>query len=939
MKTKLLILLLIIIITSPFLIYKFNKDLSKKYLTYYFNSKFSKLSDDIKISFSDFSLKSNDKFNELIVNNISVISKNSKIAEIDELRFHFNWGFLYTKVKPIKAIINYAVINIPNVESKEESYENKIEDLFAATELLNTEIILENIQFNDYLIKNGFIRLNKKNKKDILNIKINETHNSEIEIEVAQPKFDKVTVNFKSFNPRKSVFYELIKNYIKFNTTNIDTTLDGYFIIDINKQNMQGVIDNISGNINIKENFSLNFEKGSFTVEATKDSFAIYNSNINIDDFFFSGEIHYRDGLYVNGRVENISYSEILKYWNLQKETKARNWYQDNIKSGIVKSAEIIIDEANDSVVIKDLYFEDLNSYISEDNITLDISDAYGYLELVDKKLNIDLKSANLYKTKVSNLNMEVEEENKNVKISINGNVTDNIQNLLLISQNLIEDQIKVINKAINLNNLTDGLGIISFKVDIYPENKSVSKQIYANFQNLSLSNLYDSFDLQDSDLHLKIDDKTIKLDGIVITNGKVINLDIQNDYSDLTYVKIDGDFNIKNFKQAKFIPDLKFITGNFLGNFKIIINKNEDLIIEGYGNLNDITDDITKVLGWKNDKKSKFTFNINKKGSTFDIKNLQISGDGLDIHANGKITQKDSEVIFDKINIQDSRMTLHYKSNKETQNVYIKSNFLDLSKFSQINSLFSNKKEKSKYSIDAQLFKIKLKDNISLLDTKIQWDNTQGKLNGIFNDNSILSISYDESIGIDLDTTNAGTLLRSLGINNSVVDGRASVHLDTKDTRYNSGTVRMENFSIKNAPTLARILSLASLRGIIDVLNGGGIYFYRFLSSFQYGDGVIEFNESWLEGNALGISAGGIISIPENSAIIHGNVVPLYKLNKIIWKLPLIGKIVTGGGKSRSVIATEYTMNKTSEKTSVYVNPLTAFTPNILKKFLEIFN
>ena len=74
-----------------------------------------------------------------------------------------------------------------------------------------------------------------------------------------------------------------------------------------------------------------------------------------------------------------------------------------------------------------------------------------------------------------------------------------------------------------------------------------------------------------------------------------------------------------------------------------------------------------------------------------------------------------------------------------------------------------------------------------------------------------------------------AGAVARTFGIYENAEGGdllmRAVVHDDQPGAPV-SGTVRIEDYRVVNAPTLARLLSIATLTGIVGELRGKGIRF-----------------------------------------------------------------------------------------------------------------
>lgn len=127
-----------------------------------------------------------------------------------------------------------------------------------------------------------------------------------------------------------------------------------------------------------------------------------------------------------------------------------------------------------------------------------------------------------------------------------------------------------------------------------------------------------------------------------------------------------------------------------------------------------------------------------------------------------------------------------------------------------------------------------------------------------------------------------------------------------------------ISNFYIKDAPLLTTLLSMSSLPGIVNAIKNEGVHFYKCNAPFSYKDGTVEIEESWLEGAELGISTSGTLDIKGYKFQVEGQVIPAYSINKSLLKIPIIGKLLTGG-KSRGIISIDYKANG-DDKTTTYL-------------------
>ncbi|MEE9347795.1 MAG: AsmA-like C-terminal domain-containing protein, partial [Robiginitomaculum sp.] len=149
------------------------------------------------------------------------------------------------------------------------------------------------------------------------------------------------------------------------------------------------------------------------------------------------------------------------------------------------------------------------------------------------------------------------------------------------------------------------------------------------------------------------------------------------------------------------------------------------------------------------------------------------------------------------------------------------------------------------------------------------------------------------------------------------------------------SGTANMKKFKVVDAPVFARILSLASLQGLGEILSGDGMNFDTLTAPFEFEDGLLMLGESRANGSAIGLTARGSIDFDEKAMDLDGVIVPAYTLNSVLGKVPILGDIVVGK-EGEGIFALNYSLDGPFHKTQVSVNPLSAFTPGFLRQIFQ---
>ena len=187
-----------------------------------------------------------------------------------------------------------------------------------------------------------------------------------------------------------------------------------------------------------------------------------------------------------------------------------------------------------------------------------------------------------------------------------------------------------------------------------------------------------------------------------------------------------------------------------------------------------------------------------------------------------------------------------------------------------------------------------------------------------------------------------AGGVMRTFDIYGDLMGGDLSIdgYIDdtVRDQPY-KGTIKVSEYHVRNAPVLARLLTVAALAGILDVLQGEGVGFSSLEAPFVMTDGLVEVNDVRAWGAALGLTAKGQIDLDNSRMAMEGTVVPAYAINSVLGKIPVLGWLVTGGEKGGGVLAFNYAIKGPTDNPSVTVNPLSVLTPGFLRNLFNIFD
>ena len=497
-----------------------------------------------------------------------------------------------------------------------------------------------------------------------------------------------------------------------------------------------------------------------------------------------------------------------------------------------------------------------------------------------------------------------------------------------------------------------------------------------------------DQINIENHKINLKYKNKDFTLKG----EGKVkLNKDF--DYIKYFYNKNDKDFefisdinlksvDLKNQEFLKqFFPstkkflnlqnhklNIKYKNGSltFSGNGNIKIDKNYDEI--NYFVLNDKektnfdlklilnqTDFEIKNLNYKkniNEKTNLAVAGILKSSKNLNFESISILDKRNKIKINNLILDKDYLIDrFDKIDfdyIDTENKDNQFIIQRQKQNDY-KLNGLFLNANSIVTNLLESKKEK-----ENKIFKNNFKLNLNLNEIYIDEINFVKNLQGsiLIKDNKVvdanLSANFENNKNIifSIETTDNGEKITKLYSSRAkplvkrykFIKGFDEGNLDFISTKKNEKSVsnlKIYDFKLKEVPALTKLLTLASLQGIADILTGEGIRFDEFEMKFNNQKNLMTIDELYAIGPAISILMSGYVE-EEKLVSLRGTLVPATTINKTISKIPLLGKILVGDKTGEGVFGVSFKIKGPPKDLETSVNPIKTLTPRFITRTLE---
>ena len=324
--------------------------------------------------------------------------------------------------------------------------------------------------------------------------------------------------------------------------------------------------------------------------------------------------------------------------------------------------------------------------------------------------------------------------------------------------------------------------------------------------------------------------------------------------------------------------------------------------------------------------------------------KNNEISIKGLDLSKNLKIIDlenfsidyKNNKKILNKLNIK-----------KNNSNFILEGESFDASRL--INAIM-DRDEKNLSIFQSLNSKINIRIKKTYIDEVNYINSLYGYIN--FNDNKINDLklestfSNEKKINLSIKTNNNSEtitrlfsaypkpLVKRYNFIKGFEDGYLDFYSSKKEGVSNSVLI-IDNFKVKEVPVFAKILSLASLQGIADLLTGEGIRFTDFEMNFSNQKNLTTIEEMYAIGPAVSILMNGYIET-KKLVSLRGTLVPATTINRSIASIPLLGKILIGDKTGEGVFGVSFKIKGTPKNLKTTVNPIKTLTPRFITRTLE---
>ena len=673
--------------------------------------------------------------------------------------------------------------------------------------------------------------------------------------------------------------------------------------LDIQLKTIKIVLDPLSFGINAKtigsklinKNNLIELEslKTKISLKALIDNrFSIENlevstKSIDLNDFIsFARSIDRSPELYILDKI--IKKGFLIADIKLEFDTQGK--IKDNYKIyGFIKDGKLsfnnkynidklnfIFDLKKNELVFKDTNFKFDNLDFYSNSLSVKNIDKRFFVkgEIDHQKFDLDSLQLDLFKSFFGNL--EVKE-------------------LIFSSKNVFSFYLS---KRFKLNNLEIDSKIDLTKLSIL--NDLPLKDFFPKIK--------DKIYLSKNNLEIKYKTKKISITG----NGKIL---LQDNDDDISY-KLERKNNDFKLETVLRINDNPFIIN--LLNYE----KKKDATINIKGSI-------------INDKNFVNSFILKEGNNSFSVKNLKFNKsyqikkiDQLDLNYLDNDEKKNSLSLLRK-NKEYILKGSYFNVDNIIENILNSKN--ESSNILDINNLF--KINIDKVGIDKDNYLSNLTGTLVLKKQQI----AKGKLEGFFSKDERLKLTVNTNGNNKVTTLfldKAKPIVKRYKFIKGFEEGKLDFYSST-DGEETSSTLKIYNFKLKELPGLTKVLTLASLQGIADILSGEGIRFDEFEMNFRNKKNLMTIDEIYAIGPAISVLMNGYI---EKDILIslRGTLVPATTINKFIGSLPVLGNILVGSKTGEGVFGVSFKIKGPPKKLETTVNPVKTLTPRFITRTLE---
>ena len=898
---------------------------------------------------------------ESYVNNITIKNGELEFNEVDfgrvwllsDVNFEFSRNFINMDVNA------NALINI-NDKIASAGFES---EYHASDDKLDLEVY-----FSDLILSDILSTFNETTEENLLSV-----------MSVEVPVNGKVSTLIKLDDIRTHP--EDASDYLSDAIERIDFELDGgqgyisfegedKYNYEIDEMQLSGVV---TGGID-----EVKIENADLKMGGQNAKLSLYANGL--ETFYLSDSL--RDlAVRFKVNVAQFPLQELSRFWPRYLAEQAWQWCKDGLTGGQAKNGEFIFDfgynRKSDSWGLQNLkgkaYLEDGDIFYL-DGMPF-VNKVYGTAHFTQKNISIDIDKGISDGVMITGGNVNIYDLDKE----------DNFISIKLIGNSSVKDALKLIDhKPLNFTseigiNPQDIKGNVDVKLNLDfelrqdLEGKDIKVEVDADLHNIEIIKLIPEHKLSSDLLNLKVNSKGWSIDGGTKFDDIPVQLKMNEKFAEKAYKSRCNISFLLDEKAKKALGlDWKLISapnleGSMSVNADVTVKKDNLIDIDLTADLKNTKLDYSyfgfeKSYGQPSTLKAKVSMLKDKVTS---ISGLNLSKSGFSIGGNvamypsGRVKMVDIDKIDGPKTSARAKISLN---DKEEPDIKVEVSGLSY----DLTPLFDKGDNKLSKKDDKKIIKQENEDdgleNVNNTDIFITvnslWTNDttpiknfagSAKLRkgtGIDEVNIVGNYGIDKSIKLNLsyvprgqkehylsiNSNNAGSTLKVLRLYDNMVGGTLKIEARRMQDKKFIGHATVRDFSIQNAPVMAKLLSVASFTGMLDLLKGDGLTFTHFNAPLEYQYKILKLNHAKAEGNVVGITVSGTYNRASDDLEFYGVIAPAYSLNRFLGKIPVVGNLLAS--KDGTIFAADYKIDGSVDEPEVDINSLSILSPNSMKEW-----
>ncbi len=613
----------------------------------------------------------------------------------------------------------------------------------------------------------------------------------------------------------------------------------------------------------------------------------------------------------INLALKEIDINQLKKLSKFIKPSNFKNFLSNNVLEGdLISEIEFFFN--NQGVVKNYIIKGDVKNL--EANISNELNLTKTNLSFFADREDILIKNifGNIKDIKITEGDIKLNLVN-GIKLNsdFNTEINFDIENLKIYNKFLkkynIEGKIKLLNGNF-INNLSIDLDN-TYKLKNYSY-KSSGKIRFSKFElpytlkNSLITDEIKEIYLKDTQIDINLSSKNFKLNSLgkySINNLEFLKFNLENIFSE-KILNLNANFDYRNRINLSFINYLK--PEKTSANISLKIKKKENLI------------NIKSLILSEKQNKIKISDLIFKNKNFLSLKKIEVEtlNNNFFIEWDKKVTIKGSK--FDARNL--------YKFLNEQGD--------------------NNKMKNIDKNIEINFTTIKIPLSEELQNFRLIGEIQKGKFvkissKGDFGGNNFLDISMKKDKNgnkryLEVYSDLPQPFLANYNFFKGLSGGNL-LYTSLIDGEKSNSKLKIENFRVANAPGVIKLLSLADLGGLADLVDGEGLSFDKLEIDMEKNKKFLKINEILALGPSMSVLMEGYQDATGLTSL-KGTLVPAKTLNKIISKIPVIGNIVIPKDVGEGLFGISFKMKGPEGNIKTTINPIRTLTPRFIQKIVE---